>query len=103
MEAYGTKGTLVGSSEGLPQIAPVSLSGARGEDPLLPLDVPDSAQMGLTVPPGPGHNIARSYARMAHAIRTGTAAGPDFGHAVELHQLLDLVQKSAAARQTMEI
>lgn len=60
MEAYGTEGTLVASAAALPQITPIVLSGARGEDPLAPLDVPDRLSSVVAVPDGPGRNIARS-------------------------------------------
>ncbi len=101
MEAYGTEGTLVATSAALPQITPVSLQGARGNDPLAPLDVPVSEPDGLAFPTGPGHNIARSYARMAHAIRSEEKAGPDFRHAVRVHRLLDALRKSSDDRRTI--
>ena len=103
MEAYGTEGTLVASSAALPQITPISLSGARGNDPLAPLDVPERISVGLSVPAGPGHNIARSYARMADAIRHGAPAEPDFGHAVGVHSLLDSVRQSSDERRAIGV
>lgn len=103
MEAYGTEGTLAASSAALPQIAPISLSGSLGIDPLAPLDVPERKIVGLSVPAGPGHNIARSYARMAGAIRDGAAAEPDFGHALEVHRLLDLVRMSSDERRAIGV
>ncbi len=101
MEANGSEGTLVASCAALPQITPISLRGARGNDPLAPLDVPERTPVGFSVPEGPGHNIARSYARMADAIRTGAAAEPDFDHALHLHRLLDSVQKSSDERRVI--
>ena len=103
MEAHGTEGTLVATSAALPQITPVSLRGARGDEPLAPLEVPDDAPAGLSVPAGPGHNIARSYARMATAIRDGSEAQPDFDHALALHQLLDAVQTSSDERRAIRV
>jgi predicted dehydrogenase len=99
MEAYGTEGTLVAISAALPQITPILLSGALGRDPLAPVDVPVREPDGLTVPAGPGHNIARSYARMAEAIRDGAPAVPDFSHAVGVHRLLDSVRESSDERR----
>lgn len=98
MEAYGTKGTLVASSAALPQITPVALMGAQGDEPLAPVTVPETDRGA--VPDGPGRNIARSYRRMAEAIRTGAAATPDFDHALRLHRLLDALQKSSDQRHT---
>ena len=101
MEAYGTEGTLVATSPALPQITPILISGARGSDSLAPLDVPEREPAGFTVPAGPGHNIARSYARMARAIRDGAKAEPDFRHAVRVHRLLDALRKSSDDRRTI--
>ncbi len=98
MEAYGTEGTLVASSAALPQITPVALMGAQGDRPLALVPVPE-ADRGA-VPDGPGRNIARSYRRMAEAIRAGTAATPDFDHALRVHRLLDALQESSDQRHT---
>ena len=103
MEAYGTEATLVATSAALPQITPIVLSGARGDDPLAPVEVPVREPDGLAVPTGPGHNIARSYARMAQAIIEGNAAEPDFSHALELHRLLHSVRKSSDERRTIGV
>lgn len=103
MEAYGTEGTLVATSAALPQITPVRLTGARGSNPLAPIEVPIDEPSGLIVPPGPGHNIARSYARMADAIRRGSPPGPDFDDALRLHRLLDLLQQSSDERRAIEV
>ena len=103
LEAYGTEGTLVATSAALPQITPVVLRGAQGSDPLAPLDVPARGPAGLTVPGGPGHNIARSYARMAQAIHDRTAATPDFRRAVRVHRLLDALRTSSDERRTIGV
>jgi predicted dehydrogenase len=103
LEAYGTKGTLVATSAALPQITPTLIRGARGSDSLTALDVPAGEPAGFTVPAGPGHNIARSYAAMAKAIREGTTAAPDFRHAVGVHRLLDVVRKSSEDGRTIAV
>ena len=103
MEAYGTKGTLVATSAALPQITPILLSGALGNDPLAPLDLPEREPVGFSVPAGPGHNIARSYARMAQAIRDGASAEPDFNHALDVHRLLDAVRQSSDEQRAIRV
>ena len=103
IEAYGTEGTLAATSVSLPQITPIALRGARGTDPLAPLDVPVSEPDGLAVPPGPGHNIARSYARMAAAIHDGAPAEPGFDHAVGVHRLLDSVRTASDERRAVGV
>lgn len=103
LEAYGTKGTLVATSAALPQITPIVISGAQGADSLTPLDVPERVPAGFTVPTGPGHNIARSYAAMARAIRDGAPAEPDFRDAVSVHRLLDALRQSSDDRRTIGV
>ena len=103
MEAYGTEGTLVASTAALPQITPISLLGARGHDSLVPIEMPKSGLDGPAVLNGPGHNVARAYDRMAHAIRTGTRATPDFGEALHLHRLLDAIRRSSSEQRTIGV
>lgn len=103
MEAYGTRGTLVASSAALPQITPVVLTGSLGNDPPVLLEVPQRLPVGFSVPAGPGHNIARSYAAMAAAIADGASAEPDFDHAVAVHRLLDRVRESSDQRRAMRV
>jgi hypothetical protein len=40
-------------------------------------------------------NVGRLYEGMWHDLVRGTAAAPDFGYAVELHRLIDRIQKAA--------
>jgi len=49
------------------------------------------------------YQAARSYARMAEAIGDGTTAGPDFGHALELHRLLDSARESSDERRAIRV
>ena len=104
LEAYGTKGTLIASTPGLPQITPVALQGAQHGEPLAELAVPDRLQARpISPPPGPPGNVARSYQRLADAITSGTAYTPDFDHAVELHRLLDTIERSSIEGRSIAI
>lgn len=103
MEAYGTEGTVVATTDGLPQITPVTLAGSRGDAPLAPLELPARPAAGFAVPDGPGHNIARSYARMAEVIRGGGSAEPDFDRALEVHRLLDRIRESSIEGRTIGV
>ena len=60
MEIYGTEGTIVASTSGLPQITPITLTGARGTDPLQELAVPDHVRGSGRFPGGPPGNVARA-------------------------------------------
>jgi predicted dehydrogenase len=93
MEAHGTAGTLVAATPVMPQISPVTLTGAQGGAPLGELDVVD--EPGVALPDGPARNVAHAYAQLARAIRTGTPFHPDFAHAVGVHRLLDDIRASS--------
>ena len=96
MAVHGSRGTLVATTQGLPQITPTTLDGAQGDAALAPLPVPErlrsapSAAIG-----GPARNVAQAYARIAKAIREGTRFNPDFDHALGLHELLEALQRSS--------
>ena len=87
MHIYGTDGTIVASTHGLPQITPIELVGARGSGPLEELLLPAELRDGM--PPGPPGNVGRAYQDLAAAISQGRAFSPDFAHAESLHSLLD--------------
>ena len=101
MEIYGTEGTAVASTSGLPQITPITLTGARGSDELEELTLPAGLDDGFPV--GPAGNVGRAYQRMAAAIRTGQSFRPDFAHAEGLHRLLDLIEQSSAGSTSVSV
>lgn len=95
MEIYGTEGTIFASTPGLPQITPITLTGARGTEPLGELPLPDHVGSPGQFPGGPPGNVGRAYQHMAQAIREGRAFNPDFAHARTVHELLDLIRRSS--------
>ena len=104
MAVYGTKGTLVATTEGLPQITPTTLEGARGDEPLAPLPIPERLRFSpAAVPDGPSGNIARAYARIAEAIRDGKRFEPGFDQALKLHELLDALQHSSEVERVVKL
>lgn len=103
MEVYGTKGTIVASTSGLPQITPITLTGAQGSEALTELAVPDYLRGADPIPGGPPGNVARAYEHMAVAIKEGKPFNPDFEHALQAHKLLDLVQQSSDHGRTITV
>ncbi len=96
MEIYGTKGTIVAATPVLPQISPITLKGAQGDEPLSDLPIPERLVVAPdAVPDGPARNVAGGYVRMAEAIRKGERFDPDFDHARELHVLLEALRQSS--------
>ena len=104
LEAYGTEGTIAATTAGLPQITTVRLLGARGDDPLAELVVPGRLNVVPDeFPFGPARNVGGTYRRMAEAIRNGSSYLPDFDHAVEVHRLLDAIQRSSDEGRTIGV
>jgi predicted dehydrogenase len=104
MAAYGTEGTLVATTNGLPQISPISLEGSRGDEPLAPIPIPERLRLApAALPNGPAGNVARAYARIAEAIRDGKPFEPGFDHALGLHELLDALQHSSDEGRTVKL
>ena len=103
MSAYGSRGTIVATTQGLPQITPVTLLGAQRDEPLRELQVPERLRFAPeTVPFGPPQNVGQAYIRMAEAIQKGGRFSPNFDDALELHRLLEAVQRSSDQGRTVK-
>ncbi len=104
LEVHGSEGTLVATTRGLPQITPVSLVGARGDEALRDMPVPERLRVAPNgVPPGPALNVARAYAHMADAIRQRTPFRPGFEDALHVHELLEAMQRSSDTGRTVDL
>ncbi|MFD2175043.1 Gfo/Idh/MocA family protein [Rhodobacter lacus] len=98
-EINGTEGDIqVTAGLGHAQMVQLTIKGARGDEKeLAPLMPEPAAREGLPDFPG-ARNVAGIYARLAQDIRTGSHEAPSFADAVALHELLDRIEASAAAR-----
>ena len=96
MAVYGSKGAIIATTQMLPQITPITLIGAQGNEPLTELSVPDRLRVvPKTVPFGPPQNVGQAYVRMAEAIRKGKRFAPNFDDALAMHKLLEAIQRSS--------
>lgn len=95
MELHGTQGTLVASTPVMPQITPVELRGARGNDELAVLAVPPRLDALPSNIVGPARSVAGVYRGFARAIAQRAPFTPDFGHAVMVHELLETLVRSS--------
>ena len=103
-EVHGTEGVLLLTSDGMSQIAALTLSGARSEDgAVAELRIPDDCWWVPQDLVGPGLNVAQLFRRLGESIRGGEPAEPDFAHAVRRHELLDAIQQASdtEARQVI--
>jgi predicted dehydrogenase len=107
-EINGTDGTLqITADAAYPEIFPLTVAGAQGgRDELAELTVPaaltlkwpDLAGMEGT----PAYNVGRAYAAFAADIDTGTQTVPDFADAVRRHEVIDAIERSAAAGERVK-
>ncbi len=104
MAVYGSKGTIIATTQGLPQITPIKLVGSVGNEPLVELSVPERLRfVPPTVPLGPPQNVGQAYVRMAEAIQERKQFAPSFEDALETHRLLATIQQSSDEGRTIKL
>lgn len=103
MEIYGTKGTIIATSDMLPQITPIKLMGSQGDSALKEIIVPENFIAFPTLPPGPASNVGRNYGMMANAIIKGESFHPNFDDALAVHSLLASIRKSSLEKSSILI
>lgn len=97
MEIYGREGTLVASGEDSPQLGEVFLHGAKGTAALAPILVPERFSFATPdTPSGEAANVGQMYALFAAAIRGSENGLPSFATAVELHRLVDAINRASS-------
>ncbi len=102
MEIYGREGTLVASGEDSPQISHVFLHGAKGNNALQPMPVPDRLTFAPAgTPDNEAMNVGQMYAQFTKAIGGGASKLPNFETAVGLHRLIDTIQRSSDTGRAM--
>nr|WP_321462489.1 Gfo/Idh/MocA family oxidoreductase [uncultured Cohaesibacter sp.] len=98
-EINGTEGDILVTADlGHAQMVQLTIKGARGEEKVMTDLMPD-ASLYVGQPEFPGaRNVAGIYARLADDLANGTRTAPTFADAVVLHDVLDKIEKSAAAK-----
>jgi predicted dehydrogenase len=99
----GTEGTLRVSAPNHPHIAPITVLGARGDDPLAELTLPARYDDQAPAAGTPRHALTHAYAAIRSDLVHGTSRAPDFAHAVQRHRLLDAIQRSAATGRRVRL
>jgi predicted dehydrogenase len=96
MEIYGREGTLVATGEDSPQLGKVLLHGAKRDDKLAPMPVPERFTIAAPgTPSGEASNVGQMYTLFAQAIRSGRSQQPTFETAVDLHRLIDAIRQAS--------
>jgi predicted dehydrogenase len=104
LEIHGTDGAIVIRGAGGIQGGGLDIRGARrGEAALEPIALDGAHRFPTGTPEGPGANFMALYRDTAAAIQGGPAMSPNFDTAVELHRILDAIERSSETgqRQTL--
>jgi predicted dehydrogenase len=107
-EINGTDGTLRITADGpFPGIVPVTVAGAQGRDEPVELAVPpalvDKWPALSRLQGSPAFNVGRAYAAFAADIGNGTHTVPDFADALQRHEVIAAIEKSAAAGERVQV
>jgi predicted dehydrogenase len=95
MMLVGDQGELLIEGGGMPEIAPLRLSGTREKGlQLQPIVSPEPGSD--EIPPGPSFNTTLLWRKIAQDLREGTFAAPSLASAFETRRLLDAIERSAA-------
>ena len=109
MEIYGRDGTLVATGEDSPQLSEVFLQGAKGNNALAPIPVPERPTFAAPgTPSGEALNVGQMYAFFAQsirdgAIRDGKSRQPTFETAVDLHRLVDNIKQASDSSREVSL
>ena len=96
LRIIGEAGELVVEADGMPEIAPLRLSGTRDRSqPPAPIAVPTSRHLVPGVE-GAALNMAHLYRLIGEDLASGGHEAPDLASALRTRALLDAVQRSAA-------
>ncbi len=107
-EINGTDGTLrITADAALPEIFPLTVHGAHGRNEPAELDIPTVLTQKwppLTKLEGtPAFNVGRAYAAFATDIDNGTHTVPHFADAVQRHELIAAIERSAASGERVTL
>jgi predicted dehydrogenase len=104
MEIYGRDGTLVASGEDSPQLGHVFLHGAKGNNTLQPMPVPDRLTFApVGTPDNEAMNVGQLYAQFVKAIGGSASKLPNFETAVALHRTIDAIQYASDTGSTVAL
>jgi predicted dehydrogenase len=104
MEIFGREGTIVAAFPEGPNIGPVRVLGVQGAGEPMDLPVPDRFScVPEGTPEGSVYNVAQTYSLFAQGLEKGETLVPDFNLALDLHRLIDAVQRASDEGRTVKI
>src|SRR5881296_2250273 len=104
MEIYGREGALVIRANGALSLGPNQMHAGKGKEAMVSMPVPAKYKFAPEgTPGGQPYNVAQAYARAADALRGGGSFDVDFNLAVQRHQLIDAIERSAATGRSVRM
>jgi predicted dehydrogenase len=106
-EINGADGTLrITADAPFPGISPLTVQGAQARKELAELTVPEALRQRwpeLTSLEGAAaYNVGRTYAAFAADVDSGTHTAPDFADAVQRHEVIAAIERSAASGERVK-
>jgi predicted dehydrogenase len=96
MAVNGDRGELLISGSGMPEIAPLALSGTREKGVALsPIAIPQSAQEPPFDPANPAYNVYGLWKQIAGDLTSGSEEAPSLRSGLATRNLLDAIERSA--------
>ncbi|PYN71812.1 MAG: oxidoreductase [Candidatus Rokuibacteriota bacterium] len=104
LEIYGREGALVIRANGALSLGPNQMHAGKGKEAMVSMPVPAKYRFAPDgTPGGQPYNVAQAYARAAGALRGGGSFDVDFNLAVQRHQLIDAIERSAATGRSVRL
>src|SRR5438876_1212965 len=104
LEIYGREGALVIRANGALSLGPNQMHAGKGKEAMVSMPVPAKYRFAPDgTPGGQPYNVAQAYARAAGALRGGGSFDVDFDLAVQRHQLIGAIERSAATGRSVRL
>ena len=104
LEIYGREGALVIRANGALSLGPNQMHAGKGKEAMVSMPVLAKYRFAPDgTPGGQPYNVAQAYARAAGALRGGGSFDVDFNLAVQRHQLIDAIERSAATGRSVRL
>ena len=105
LEAYGTEGTLIVTSDQMVEMVDPIIKGAKSEDKDLQIlsAPPEFLWTPKEVPEGVAVNMAQMFRQFAKDIKAGKKSHPDFEEAARRHKTLDALELASKQQSRVVI
>jgi len=105
MEAYGTEGTLVATSDQMVEMVDPVLRGAKHSESALNIISPpkDLQWVPSDIPDGVPVNMGQMFRSFAKSIREGKSVHPDFQEAARRHHTLDQISLATEQKKWVDL